>query len=304
MLIDTSQIQCFLAIAKYLNFTKAASELYLSQPVISRKLAALEKELGVILVDRTTRNISLTSEGIKFQKFFSDYITGIDTLLEEIEEEHKSENGRISIGIFEGWDLTEFLRSLIYDFRIQYENVTIYLDSGTPLQLMEGLKNGKFDALIMLNVTADALIKLGCIQDVYVDSLLEIEKCIIYSKNNPLAQKEDLTLEDFKDQIFFCLENEQVPRKVTTSQKLFEAAGFRPKVEMLKSVDAISVALLTGTGYAILDDATRIFNYRGIRHVMLGESHIISLVTPKKHRQSIETLRTYLLNKYCDKKEA
>lgn len=304
MLIDTSQIQCFLAIAKYLNFTKAASELYLSQPVISRKLATLEKELGVILVDRTTRNISLTSEGIKFQKFFSDYMSGIDTLLNEIAKVRKSENGRITIGIFEGWDLTEFLRSIIQDFRILYENVTIYFDSGTPLQLMEGMKNGRYDVLVMLNVTADALIKLGCIQDVYLDSLLEIEKCIIYSKNNPLALKENLTLEDFKDQIFFCLENDQVPKEVTTSQKLFDAAGFQPKVEMLKSVDAISIALLAGTGYAILDDATRIFNYQGIRHVMLGESHIISLVTPKKHRQSVEILRNYLLNKYCDKKEA
>lgn len=298
MLIDTSQIQCFLAVAKFMNFTKAANELYLSQPVISRKVAAMEKELGVILIDRSGRNLALTPEGEKFREFFSDYIGRMDELLKELEQKRKEETGRISIGIFEGWDLTEFLHSISYDFRIRYENIEIFFESGTPLQLMEGLKNGTYDAVIMLKVTAEALSSTGTIKEALIEDLLKIEKCIIYSGNNPVAAKSDPALEDFRDQTLCCLESAQVSYEVITSKKLFHQAGFEPKIQMFKTVDAISIALLTGACYAILDDATRIFRYRGIRHVLLGESHTISLVMLPKHSQYAEILKQYLKSKY------
>ena len=298
MLIDTSQIQCFLAVAKWMNFTRAANELYLSQPIISRKVAAMEKELGIILIDRSRRVLALTPEGERFRQFFSSYIDGIDNLLIEIEKKRQEETGRISIGIFEGWDLTDFLHSISYDFRIQYENMDIFFDSGSPLQLIEGLKNGTYDAVIMLKVTAEALIKTGSIKEVLVEDLQKIKKCILYSKNNPVGQKREPVLADFREQTQYCLGNAQVSYEVITNWKLFEEAGFAPKIQMFQSVDAISIALLSGKGYAIMDDTTRLFNYRGIHHVMLGESHTISMVMLSKHTQHAEILKQYLINKY------
>ena len=65
------QIECFLETGKHLNFTKAAQNLYLPQPAVSRYISALENELGVALFQReNSRHISLTDEGILYFNFF------------------------------------------------------------------------------------------------------------------------------------------------------------------------------------------------------------------------------------------
>ena len=64
--MNDKQIECFLETGKHLSFTKAAQNLYLPQPAVSRYIAALEQELGVTLfVRENSRNISLSDEGIK-----------------------------------------------------------------------------------------------------------------------------------------------------------------------------------------------------------------------------------------------
>ncbi len=297
MMYDMSQIQCFLAVAEHLSFTKAASALYVSQPVLSRKLATLENELGVVLVNRTKRSVSLTPEGVRFQKFFSEHVNALNELLEDISSSRNREVGTINIGIFEGLDLTEFLREMIYDFRLQYENIHINLDSASPLGLIEGLKSGKYDSLIMLNASLAPILQQQEIHDIQTTPLFEIEKCIIYSKYNPVSQKEKPELADFRDQTLFCLENEQVPAEISTNQKLFDAAGFRPKIRMMTSIDAIFMALLTGEGFAVMDDSVRIFRYQGIQHLLLGDKHTVSLITPGQSKKAGELLRNYLQSK-------
>ena len=64
MQINSSQIQCFLATARTKNFTRAAQELYISQPVLSRKIASMEEELGVTLFDRSGKVVQLTAAGV------------------------------------------------------------------------------------------------------------------------------------------------------------------------------------------------------------------------------------------------
>ena len=52
--MNTAQVKCFLMAAECLNFTAAAEKLYISQPVLSRNIAALEDELGVLLLSAAT----------------------------------------------------------------------------------------------------------------------------------------------------------------------------------------------------------------------------------------------------------
>ena len=58
-----TQLRCFLAAAKYLNFTTAAAALYLTQPTLSKNIAALEQELGLALFYRARRGLRLTPGG-------------------------------------------------------------------------------------------------------------------------------------------------------------------------------------------------------------------------------------------------
>ena len=66
--MDMHVIHYFLAAAREGNITKAAKRLHMTQPTLSRQLAELESELGVRLFERSSRRITLTSEGILFRR--------------------------------------------------------------------------------------------------------------------------------------------------------------------------------------------------------------------------------------------
>lgn len=64
--MNTTQLECFLAVAETLNFSKAASLVNISQPAVSHQISSLEAELGVRLFMRTNKNVQLTKEGLRF----------------------------------------------------------------------------------------------------------------------------------------------------------------------------------------------------------------------------------------------
>ena len=61
--MTTKSLEYFLVVVKYLNISKAAKELFISQPALSKQISQLEAELGVILFDRTKHSLKLTHAG-------------------------------------------------------------------------------------------------------------------------------------------------------------------------------------------------------------------------------------------------
>ncbi len=65
------QVQYFLKVAESMSFSKAAEELYVSQPSVSRQVQLLEQELGFSLFDRSSkRNLTMTPAGVVFREYF------------------------------------------------------------------------------------------------------------------------------------------------------------------------------------------------------------------------------------------
>ena len=64
--MNTIQLECFLAVAEHLNFSRASEVLRITQPAVSHQIQSLEEELDVKLFKRTSKSVSLTQEGIQF----------------------------------------------------------------------------------------------------------------------------------------------------------------------------------------------------------------------------------------------
>ena len=64
--MNTTQLECFVTVAECLNFSKAAVSLKMTQPAVSHQIRSLEEELEVKLFRRTSKNVSLTQEGLLF----------------------------------------------------------------------------------------------------------------------------------------------------------------------------------------------------------------------------------------------
>lgn len=92
-----NQIYYFQTVARYENYRKAAEELYISQPSLSRSIASLESELGILLFEKNGRGVNLTKSG----KLFLEYA---DRIIDECEiaknkmKEMASDGGKIDIG--------------------------------------------------------------------------------------------------------------------------------------------------------------------------------------------------------------
>ncbi len=64
--MNTIQLECFIAVAEHLNFSRASEELKITQPAVSHQIRTLEEELDVKLFKRTSKSVSLTPEGVQF----------------------------------------------------------------------------------------------------------------------------------------------------------------------------------------------------------------------------------------------
>ena len=72
------ELQCFVAVAEELNFSRAAKRLHMSQPPLSRQIQSLESKLGVRLLNRNTRSVALTSAGTLYLEDARQILTRLD----------------------------------------------------------------------------------------------------------------------------------------------------------------------------------------------------------------------------------
>ena len=98
--MNFSQIKCFLAASECLNFTKAAERLYLSQPVLSRQIAAMEDELGIELFIREKKTVRLTAAGEVMAEGLRKLAGDYSDLVEKASALHKGFAGTLNIGIY------------------------------------------------------------------------------------------------------------------------------------------------------------------------------------------------------------
>lgn len=151
MNIDFELYRIFYVVANNLNITKAANELNISQPAISKSIKSLEEQLGGQLFLRTTKGVVLTKEGETFYKYIKQAIEFISSAENNFTDAINLETGTIKIGI--STTLTkEFLIPYLKIFHKKYPKIKIEIATDTSTILFTKLRNGLID-LIILNLT-------------------------------------------------------------------------------------------------------------------------------------------------------
>ncbi|MEO6926063.1 MAG: LysR family transcriptional regulator [Rhodanobacter sp.] len=182
------QLRAFVSVVKLGTLTRAAEALYLSQPTISLQLQALERELGVILMDRRRRRINLTDAGEALYELARPLIEGWENLDRDFQAKVKGlQAGRLVIAA--GTSTIQYLlpelvrryRELFPAVRLQLANVT-----------------GK-DGLALLRAD-DADFAVGSMLDVPNDiawaPVHHYDPMLIMPLDHPLAASDRITLED------------------------------------------------------------------------------------------------------------
>lgn len=107
--LNDLQVEYFLTVAENLSFTKTATEKHISQPAVSRHIAALEEELGVALFERSYKALKLTEAGRIFVDHFKKQRKDLSLAQQLAQESHKRSQKPLNIGCGWGWSLVEFL---------------------------------------------------------------------------------------------------------------------------------------------------------------------------------------------------
>ena len=184
MKIDTLGIQAFMAIADEGSFHKAARALHITQTALTRRLQNLEANLGVKLVERTTRSVALTSIGRDFLPHGHRLLTELQTTLVEIRESGKAQRGNISIACVPTVGV-HYLPHIIKEYSARYPN--------NRIKILDNLSAGVTEAVLRREVEFG--IKQGGSHHPELTSipLLQDRYVLICRDDHPLAARKKLS---------------------------------------------------------------------------------------------------------------
>ena len=181
-------LRYFLTVAKEQSFTKAAEQLHITQPTLSRQMAAFEEELGVALFIRNGKKISLTDEGILLKRRALEILNLEERTLEELKGKEEVVEGTITIGCGE-FAAVETLAKICKTYKEKYPLVQIVLHTATADVVYEMMNKGLVDiALFMEPVDTEGLD--------YIRITDCDHWCVGMRPDDPLAEKEFIKKED------------------------------------------------------------------------------------------------------------
>lgn len=142
--MELRHLRYFEVLATTLNFTRAAEQLHISQPPLSRQIQQLEEELGVALIDRTARPLALTRAGAFFYEQAAQILARVQELSVATRRLGKGQRRWIGVGFVPSM-LYGLLPDVVHRFMAENPDVDVNLSELTTIQQVEALRAGRID---------------------------------------------------------------------------------------------------------------------------------------------------------------
>ncbi len=238
MLLE-ARLRAFAAFARRRSFSAAAGELRISQPVVSKHIADLERALGLRLVERARRDGALTSAG----EFVANHVLRAESLLVQATlgaaEIRKSGSG--SLAIVASWVTgTYLLPDIIAEFKHSHPGVRISLELGTAKQAVEWLRSHRAELGFIANAVGGP--------EIEAEPLLENEIAIV---GRPALVPKRPSREGLESLTWISREEGSATR--SASERAMARLGIVPRRRLeLPSYEAVLSALKRGYGVAAI----------------------------------------------------
>ena len=147
--METRRLEAFVALVDAGGFRQAADELFITQPALSQQIARLEKDVGVQLIDRTTRPITTTEAGREFYFRCRCVLDAMREVLQLLSDARDAQFGRVRVGIVPAM-LFGSPASAVRSFQERFPEAEVGLRSIATSKLIEELEQGSVDVAILL----------------------------------------------------------------------------------------------------------------------------------------------------------
>ncbi|MGI6030657.1 MAG: LysR family transcriptional regulator [Eubacteriales bacterium] len=293
--MNTTQLECFMAVANYLNFSKAGEFLRITQPAVSHQISALEDELGVKLFHRTSKSVRLTQEGFLFVQYAGEILKLSGLSKARMKESRENTPQRLVIGCRNTTEL-RLITPALEKLRTLQQDILPVLRL-IPFDSMENLLE-EGDIHVMFSFGKHSL-KNACYQE-----LVRTPAVCVCSETHPLAKYQELTVEQLQKagRIATC-------HPPICPQDLFfiqsQVVGGRGPGQMLfcDNQEVVYTLVAAGYAFAILTDFPHA-HLPGLRYIPLPQFEPLSFGAVYVSGEQNPILREFLtiLTKcFCDK---
>jgi len=147
-MLETSQLQTLVAVARAKSFSKAAEDLHVTQSAISQSIKNLERKIDVRLFKRSGKKVVLTQEGEKLYLLAQNFLSQMEETLDEITHDKTSMNGVVRIGTLTGIGKS-WLAPQMLQYSAENKDLTVSINLGFQENLVREFENYRLDFLIL-----------------------------------------------------------------------------------------------------------------------------------------------------------
>jgi DNA-binding transcriptional LysR family regulator len=266
MPFDLKHFHYFLAVADELSFRRAAKSVGVGQPVISRRISALEDELGATLFERSHAGVRLTEAGRVFLKDVRRITSEIDRARKSVASVAFGTSGRLRLGICEDATTPKFA-AILATHRKYCPAIELNLIELPSALQVTALARSEIDVGILLPPVDET--------GVQVDPLWCEDWLVAMPTNHRLAKMESVPLEALADENFITSHPELGPGGHAQSRKMLLEAGIEPHI-VACAIRRVTMIILvqSGAGVTLLPGAFRNVTIDGIvKRPLAGGKH-------------------------------
>ena len=238
------QLESFIQVAENLNFARAAQTLNITTSAVSRQIRTLEDELDTQLFHRTTKNVSLTPEGIIFYNDAKEILARLQLAARKIKEHAETDIQFIAIGYTDEAD-PSLMVYLLRQCREKLPDIHPFLRIVPSRLLLNMLINDEID--ILFGFKDDILMR----KNLVYHELAQIPVCCVLPAAHPLACKEELSEKDLLAENLVVCNSHELPSQAALIQSALSTRFPADHIYYSESLQAMLTLIKAGCGIGI-----------------------------------------------------
>lgn len=192
MNVSIRQLKAFIKVADNGSFTRASEQMHLTQSAVSGLIKELESGLGILLFDRTTRQLSLSAVGQHLLPQARRVLNEMHLFENEASSLTSLAQGQVRLAVSQF--VASSMPAVVAQFNQEYPDISISLLDCTAENVLQHIQNIEVDMGIGAELSA-----INTDDDISADLLYELPFCVVMTENHKLAQKKVITWHDLLD---------------------------------------------------------------------------------------------------------
>lgn len=241
--MNVTHLKYFAALARYEHYGKAAQELHITQPSLSKAIRSLEEELGVYLFEKEGRGVRLTRTGGRYLEYVSRALEELERGSSLLAREQSLSEGYLDIGLISSISFREF-PLWVQNFQNQRRcHPYLSLHTGPSPQLVKDLCQGRYDLIFCTSIPT--------YEEVEFAPILEQPLVCVVPDTHPFAGRPSVDIQELQGKDY--VSHTQASRMYNIASSLFSRAGISVRTVAEATEDRTILGLVRlGMGIAVM----------------------------------------------------